>query len=586
MNAELLLAHYEQIAETPDATARLRRFILDLAVRGKLVPHDPNDEPASELLKRIAKEKARLVKAGEIKNEKPLDPITGENQPFDLPQEWSWVRLDFLSLLITKGSSPKWQGVNYVNADEGILFITSENVGNHQLRKLDDLKYVESCFRDIEPRSMLRRGDILMNLVGASIGRTAVYDLDLEANINQAVALVRLVEISEGPLVRYLLQYFNSPTAIDFMLGSRVITAQPNMSLTDAREFPIPLPPLAEQHRIVAKVDELMGLCDRLETARVTREAVRDRLAAGSLARLNAPDPETFQADAHFALDALAALTTRPDQIKQLRQTILNLAVRGKLVPQDTNDEPASELMRGIAAEKAQLVKAGEIRKEKPTPELKAADIPFEIPLSWRWISLEQLAIKITDGEHLSPNKTTSGMPLLTAVHVTSKGVTFESPQFVSLEDGTKFRMRCDPRRGDILICSRGTIGRCAVVNVDEIFCLMGSVIQFRLPTQCSPSYFNYFLSTDRAQLQMRGMSGATAVKALYLKDIRLCPMPLPPLAEQHRIVAKVDALMALCDRLEASLTTAAGTRRRLLDALLAEALAPANAHEMEAAAE
>ena len=177
-------------------------------------------------------------------------------------------------------------------------------------------------------------------------------------------------------------------------------------------------------------------------------------------------------------------------------------------------------------------------------------------------------------------------MPLLTAVHVTSKGVTFESPQFVSLEDGTKFRMRCDPRRGDILICSRGTIGRCAVVNVDEIFCLMGSVIQFRLPTQCSPSYFNYFLSTDRAQLQMRGMSGATAVKALYLKDIRLCPMPLPPLAEQHRIVAKVDALMALCDRLEASLTTAAGTRRRLLDALLAEALAPANAHEMEAAAE
>jgi type I restriction enzyme, S subunit len=288
-DARFALDALPALTTRPDQIKHLRQTILNLAVRGKLVPHDPNDEPASELLKRIAKEKARLVKAGEIKKGKPLDPITGENQPFDLPQEWSWVRLDSLSRLITKGSSPKWQGVNYVNADEGILFITSENVGNHQLRKLDDLKYVESRFRDIEPRSMLKRGDILMNLVGASIGRTAVYDLDLEANINQAVALVRLVEISEGPLVRYLLQYFNSPTAIDFMLGSRVITAQPNMSLTDAREFPIPLPPLAEQHRIVAKVDALMALCDRLEASLAATAATRRRLLYALLAEALAP---------------------------------------------------------------------------------------------------------------------------------------------------------------------------------------------------------------------------------------------------------------------------------------------------------
>ena len=264
-DARFVLNALPALTTRPDQIKALRRFVLDLAVRGKLVPQDPKDEPASELLKRIAKEKARLVKVGDIKKEKPLDPITIENQPFSLPRNWSWVRLDSLARLITKGSSPKWQGVNYVNADEGILFITSENVGNYELRKLDDLKYVESRFRDIEPRSMLRRGDILMNLVGASIGRTAIYDLDLEANINQAVALVRLVAISGGPLVQYLLQYFNSPTAIDFMLGSRVTTAQPNMSLTDAREFPVPLPPLAEQHRIVAKVDELTALCDQLE---------------------------------------------------------------------------------------------------------------------------------------------------------------------------------------------------------------------------------------------------------------------------------------------------------------------------------
>jgi type I restriction enzyme S subunit len=260
MNAERLLAHYERIADAPDAIASLRRFVLDLAVRGKLVPQDPNDEPASELLKRIAAEKARLVTVGTTEKEKPVDQINDKTKPFDVPDGWVWTRLNALAQLITKGSSPKWQGVNYVSAEEGILFITSENVGSYELRKLDDLKYVEARFREIEPRSMLKSGDILMNLVGASIGRTALYNLITEANINQAVALVRLVQLHDGPSVNYLLHYFNSPSAIDFMLGSRVTTAQPDMSLTDAREFPVPLPPLAEQYRIVARVDELIAL--------------------------------------------------------------------------------------------------------------------------------------------------------------------------------------------------------------------------------------------------------------------------------------------------------------------------------------
>ena len=160
----------------------------------------------------------------------------------------------------------------------------------------------------------------------------------------------------------YLLQSFCAP----FMIATSKTTGTRRSSISRIRSrltrFAVPLPPLAEQHRIVAKVDELMGLCDRLEAARASREATRDRLAAASLARLNAPDPETFQADARFALDALPALTTRPDQIKHLRQTILNLAVRGKLVPQDPNDEPASELLKRIAKEKARLVNGQERR--------------------------------------------------------------------------------------------------------------------------------------------------------------------------------------------------------------------------------
>jgi type I restriction enzyme S subunit len=206
-----------------------------------------------------------LEKEGKIRKEKPVDPVNSNIAPYGIPTSWRWTHLGNLTELITKGSSPKWQGIDYVSKDEGILFITSENVWNYRLRKLDELKYVEKRFNEIEPRSLLRVGDILMNLVGASIGRTAIYDLSIEANINQAVALIRLIQTTTNLSTEFLLHYLNSPSAIEFMFSSRVVTAQPNISLTNVREFPIPVPPLAEQHRIVAKTDELIALCDRLD---------------------------------------------------------------------------------------------------------------------------------------------------------------------------------------------------------------------------------------------------------------------------------------------------------------------------------
>jgi hypothetical protein len=183
-----------------------------------------------------------------------------------------------LNVLRLRRASLKWQGINDVDEKSGLLFITSENVGNCHLRKLDDLKYVESRFRDIEPRSMLKRGDLLINLVGTSIGRTVLYELDVEESISQAVGIIRLVEIPIGPNIRYPLDYLNSKAAIELMLGMRVTTAQPNMSLTDVKEFPVPLPPLAEQHRIVTTVNELNALCDELESSLTTTDTTRKQL--------------------------------------------------------------------------------------------------------------------------------------------------------------------------------------------------------------------------------------------------------------------------------------------------------------------
>jgi|MedtruStandDraft_1076414.scaffolds.fasta_scaffold02329_6 type I restriction enzyme S subunit len=267
--------------------------------------------------------------------------------------------------------------------------------------------------------------------------------------------------------------------------------------------------------------------------------------------------------------ESLPLLAGAPNGIKKLRELILELAVRGKLVPQDLSDEPASELLKRIAEEKARLVAEGKIKKPKPLAEIAEDEKPFELPRGWQWFRLAKGVIKLTDGEHLSPPKAPSGMPLLTAKDVTDSGVLFESTQFVTVENGLKYRERCNPDRGDILICSRGTIGRCAAVETDQVFCLMGSVILVKPSVNTFYRYMLRYLQTTLAQQWMLGASSATAVSALYLKDVANCLVPLPPLAEQHRIVAKVDELMALCDHLEAQQVNAESAHTKLVQALL-----------------
>lgn len=239
---------------------QLRQAILQEAVQGKLTKQDPTDEPAEKLLQRIKAEKQQLIAAGKLKKEKELPPITEDEVPFELPKGWVWCRLGEIVSLITKGSSPKWQGVEYI--EDGLLFVTSENVDSYKI-DLTKKKYVQWKFNEIEPRSILKKGDFLMNIVGGSIGRTALYDLDVVANINQAVCLIR----KESELIdsMYLLHFFNSPVCISYMYDKQVDNARPNLSMSNIERFLIPLPPLSEQQRIVTKVEQLMQMINELE---------------------------------------------------------------------------------------------------------------------------------------------------------------------------------------------------------------------------------------------------------------------------------------------------------------------------------
>jgi len=284
--------HWQRICDNFDLlynklenVTKLRQAILQLAVQGKLVPQNPKDEPASVLLEKIKTEKDRLIKEGKIKKSKPLPPINPDEISYELPNGWEWVRLSILCETITKGSSPKWQGVNYVDSSDGILFITSENVRNYYL-KLDKAKYVEVKFNKIEPRSILKRNDILMNIVGASIGRTAFFDLEEVANINQAVCLIRMLNTNRFFEMKYFLYFFNSPVCIGYMFDKQVDNARPNLSMTNISQFAIPFPSKNEQKRIVAKVDQLMVLCDELETSLSQSQKDCNRLMEATVAEI------------------------------------------------------------------------------------------------------------------------------------------------------------------------------------------------------------------------------------------------------------------------------------------------------------
>ncbi|MEC9344632.1 MAG: restriction endonuclease subunit S [Pseudomonadota bacterium] len=578
MNPERLLALYERITEAPDAVPRLRRFILDLAVRGKLVPQDPTDEPASELLKRIAAEKARLVKVGEIRKPKALLPITDEEVSFSLPNSWTWVRLGILSKIVTSGSRD-WAKFY---APDGAIFVRMSNLSKyHYWLRLDNIQYINPPDDGEGTRTRLEGGDILISITGDVGMLGLIPDGFGEAYINQHTAMVRPMPEMNG---RYLPELFRSPFAQNqFNAPQRGI--KNSFRLTDVTQFVVPLPPLAEQHRIVARVDELMALLDRLAAARTAREATRDRLGAASLARLTAPDTpaEDFSDHARFALDALPALTARPDQVKALRQTILNLAVRGKLVPQDPTDEPASALLKRIAAERAAFLDANypnpseaKTQKKKQAQQRLPSSLP-ELPLGWSWATLQQCSLMVIDCKNKTAPYSSTGIKLVRTTNVRDGSLNSNDQKFVSEATYEAWSLRAKPEPGDILITREAPMGEVCIIPDGERICLGQRMMLARLvPDTIDGRFMLYSLRDPDLMERVQDKPLGMTVQHLRVGGVETLLVPLPPLAEQQRLVAKVDAFMALCDRLEAALSAVDAARARLLQALLHEALEPA----------
>jgi type I restriction enzyme S subunit len=563
VNPAQLLHHFDCISEAPDAIPRLRRFILDLAVRGKLAEQDPRDEPASELLTRIQDEKARLVKTSELKKLESFEPVEAHEIPFTIPLGWEVMRMGWLARKLGAGSTPL--GGKAVYQSEGVPLLRSQNVHDDGLR-LNDVARISRSIHERMSGTHVQHNDILLNITGASIGRCAlVSSTFVEGNVSQHVAIIRLFL----PDIRQFIHLsLTSPLFQKLIDDVQVGVSREGLSMQRLRLFSMLIPPLAEQQRIVAKVDELMALCDRLEAAQVERENRRDRLAISSLNRLNnGADADAFREHARFYFNHLPRLTTRPEQIQQLRQTILNLAVRGKLVPQDPQDETASDLLTRIQAEKARLVNDGKIRKHNQQSEISEDEVPFALPPQWAWTRLGDV-IHLLSGQHLQPSEYTdrdqSGTPYITG------------PADFG-EDGlviTRYAIvrKAVANEGQILLTVKGAgVGKTAICDLPEV------AISRQLMAMTAIKWSQQFLllATHRLAETLKE-SARSLIPGISREDVDQFVLALPPVAEQQRIVAKVDELMALCDRLEAQLTTTHTDSRRLLEAVLHEVLATA----------
>lgn len=546
---------------------KLRELILELAVRGKLVPQDSNDEPASVLLERIVAEKALLVKEKKIKKPKSLAPIEQDDISYRLPNGWAAARLGNICNKLTDGSHNPAK-----DAGLGYPMYSSQNV---QFRKIDfsnPSRYVdEQDYQKEHARTQVQSGDILLTIVG-TLGRAAVVPEDApDFVLQRSVAVIESALNSD-----FLTYFFAAPICIKYFEEHGKGTAQKGIYLGKLSLMPVFVPPLKEQHRIVAKVDELMALCDQLEQQTEASIEAHQVLVATLLDTLtNSADADELMQNWARISEHFDTLFTTEESIDQLKQTILQLAVMGKLVPQDPSDEPAAELLKRIAEEKAQLVKEKKITKQKALPPISEDEKPFELPNGWEWCRLGSACKKLTDGSHNPPPNHEGGFPMLSCKEIYDGRIDFSlASRFVDQDGFDKENKRTAIKAGDVLLNIVASIGRSAIVPEKfPPFVLQRNVAV--LDSEISSEYLTEFLMSPMALNYYDKNAKGTAQKVIYLGKLSEMLVPVPPQCEQDRIVKQLREMMDLCSKLKLWITNAQVSQVQLADAIVEQAVSP-----------
>lgn len=470
---------------------QLKASILQYAIQGKLVEQRPEEGNAEDLYKEIQEEKQKLIKAGKIKKEKPLAEITEDEMLFDIPDSWKWVRISTIGITQT-GNTPKKSHPEYFGSD--IPFLGPGDIQNGIINyENQGLSDEGKEYGRITPAN-----SILQVCIGGSIGKCALVDREVAFN-QQINSIYPLIANSE-----YVYHILDSSYFKNYMKDNAGGTATPiiNRGLWDA--IVIPLPPLAEQHRIVAKIEEMLPFVDRYAAS------------YEKLEQFNAKFPE------------------------DMKKSILQYAIQGKLVEQRPEEGTAEELYKAIQEEKQKLIKEGKIKKEKPLAEITEDEIPFDIPDSWKWVKLGE-CINLLSGQDLTAdryNEKNEGTIYLTGAS--------------NLDDNENIiinRWTTSPtsvaHKGDLLLTCKGTIGKTAILTVDEAH--IARQIMAITSIQSDTTFIKYFIKISVDMLQRKAKS---MIPGIDRDTVRNLLLPLPPLEEQHRIVSKIEELLPYCDQL------------------------------------
>lgn len=567
---DIFFSEFATLAAAPGGVAKLRELILQLAVQGKLVPQDPDDEPANMLIERIKAERARLVKEGVMRELKPLPPVVEDGAPFVVPAGWVWTRIGEIALV--KGGKRLPKGHDFSPRPTNHIYIRVTNMKNGTIVD-DNLEYIDVATSQKIQNYTISKDDLYVTIAG-TIGQIGEVPKKFDGMcLTENAAKIVFKNISKR-FFRYVIS--SEFIQIQFLDKTNQL-AQPKLALKRIAETAIPLPPLPEQHRIAEKVDALMALCDDLEARQATQQGMHGMLGTVALASLaEAEDATAFDAAWARICEDFDLIFDTLESVAVFRQASMQLAVRGKLVPQDMADEPASVLLERILAEKARLAKEGVIRESKPLPPVVDCEMPYVVPEGWEWVRLGLLIGSLTNGIY-KPAKYYSedGVACLRMYNINGGKINFNNLKRMDLNDSEIEQYLL--KENDLLVNrvnSRELVGKAAVIkNAYETLVFESKNIRVRfIKGGILSEYANILFQTEEIRAVFEGDAKQTCGQAsISQPQISGIATPLPPLAEQRRIVQKVDALMALCDELEARIRKRQEVQARLLEAVVAE---------------
>ena len=492
----------------------LKNSILQLAVQGKLVEQRAEEGTARELLEQIKQEKEQLIKGKKIKKSKPLPEIMEEEIPFEIPRSWAWVRLNDICIYLQRGKSPKYSDIKKIP-------VIAQKCNQWEGFQLEKAQFIApDTFEKYADERLLQDKDILINSTGlGTVGRNQIYPASENpygiAVADSHVTVVRLN--SKAILPEYFFHYWRNPSVQLVIEGQTSgSTKQKELALATIQSYIVPLPPLEEQHRIVVKIEEILPYIDQYDKAYTKLEIFNKKF------------PE------------------------DMKKSILQMAMQGKLVEQRPEEGTADELYDQIVAEKAQLNKAGKIKKEKPLPEITEDEIPFKIPSSWKWVKLNDLCEKIGSGSTPSGGRNIykeKGIKFLRSQNVYNDGIHYEGIVYISEELNKKGSI---VKAKDILLnITGGSIGRCAVVPDDfDIANINQHVMIIRGVNLDLRFWIHNIIISPYIQSKIMNVQVGVSREGLSAEKLKNFLIPLPPLKEQKRIVAKIEELLPYCDQL------------------------------------